>query len=47
MLAFVGRVDWNRLPTAALERGDLQHRGDNKNTECKCIDVVHATDSVL
>ena len=41
---FIGRFDWNRLPTAEMERQYLQKGRDNKNTECKCIDRVHTTD---
>ena len=44
MLAFIGCFDWNRLPTAEFERHYLQNGRDNQNTECKCINCVHATD---
>ena len=44
MLAFISRFDWNRLPTAELERHYLQNGRDNQNTECTRIDCVHATD---
>ena len=41
---FISRFDWNRLPTAELERHDLQHGRDNKNIECQRIHFVHTTD---
>ena len=44
MLALIGSVDWNRLPTAEWERHYLQNGRENQNTECKCIDCMHATD---
>ena len=46
MLAFIGGFDWNRLPTAELERDCLQHGFGNQNTECKCTVFVYATDYV-
>ena len=33
---------WNRLPTAEWERHYLQHGSNNQNTECKCIECMHA-----
>ena len=42
MLAFISSFDWNRLPTAELERHYLENCRDHQNTECKCIDCVHA-----
>ena len=44
LCAFMGRFDWNRLPTTESERHHLQHGRDTKNKECKCIDCTHATD---
>ena len=42
--AFIGIVDWNRLPIAELERH--YHGRENQNTERKCIDVLHAINDV-
>ena len=44
MPAFIGCFDWNRLPTAEWERHYLQNGHKNQNTQCKCIDCMHATD---
>ena len=45
MWALISLFGWDRLPTAELERHDLRNGRTNKDTECKCIDDVHATDS--
>ena len=34
---------WDRLPTAEWERHHVQNGRENKNTECKCIACMHAT----
>ena len=46
MWALISHFDWNRLPAAMLERHYLKNGCGRQNTECKCIDCVHATDYI-
>ena len=41
-LAFITVFDWNRLPTAELERHDLQNGRDNSKTCTAFMEFVHA-----
>ena len=37
LLAFTGSFDWNRLPTAEVERDDLKNGRDHKQT--RSVDI--------
>ena len=44
--ALISIFDWNRFPTAGLERHHLQNGRDNRNADCKCTDLMHAANYV-